>query len=217
MPKLCIALDTSIAQALELIDGLRGYPVVFKVGYRLFISHHRNIVDAVKEAGFELFLDLKLNDIPNTMREATVSVKDLGADYLTLHTLAGFSALRECVQVKSRLKLIGVTVLTSLSEEDMEEIGLCQDSKRFLATLAQRAGLDGIVCSGKELEEFKDINLMKVVAGVRLSEDSPHDQKRVVSLEEAINLGADMIVMGRSILLSQSPIKTIDKILMTIS
>lgn len=217
MPRLCIALDTSIGQALELISVLRGYPIVFKVGYRLFVSHHRNIVDAIKEAGFELFLDLKLNDIPNTMREATISVKDLGADYLTVHTLAGLSALRECASVKSRLKLLGVTVLTSLSEEEMQEVGLCPDSKRILAQIAYRAGLDGIVCSGKELEDFKDINLMKVVAGIRLDNDSPHDQKRVVSLEDAIRLGADMIVMGRSIILSQSPIKTVDKILMTLS
>ncbi len=174
MAKLCFALDTDFEKALELIKALEGYPVVIKVGYKLFISHHRNITDRVKEGGFELFLDLKLHDIPNTVREGVLSAKELGADYLTLHISAGRQALREAIRVKGGLKLLGVSLLTSLDEEDLRELGYCkarQEHVLDLARLALGEGIDGIVCSGMELKLLRETfgsSFLAVVPGVRL-------------------------------------------------
>ncbi len=220
MAKLCIALDTNLQQAKDLLRSLRGYPLVFKVGYKLFICHHRTITDSVKEEGFELFLDLKLHDIPNTVKEGVLSAKDLGADYLTVHASAGRNALRSAVEVKGKIKLLGVTLLTSLGEEDLEDIGLCRSREEQvlkLAGLALEEGFDGIVCSGMELSYIRQ-GLQKpflaVVPGVRLEGEPADDQKRVVSLEEALRAGADMVVMGRSILRAENPVKKVEEILL---
>ncbi|MFN3264624.1 MAG: orotidine-5'-phosphate decarboxylase, partial [Aquificaceae bacterium] len=195
MARLCVALDTNLQQAKDLVKALRGYPVIFKVGYKLFICHHRAITDSIKEEGFELFLDLKLHDIPNTVKEGVLSAKDLGADYLTLHASSGRQALRSAVEVKGRLKLLGVTLLTSLGEEDFRDIGLCRSREEQVLQMAELAldeGLDGIVCSGKEVGYLKEKILkpfLAVVPGVRLEGEPAEDQKRVVSLEEALQAG----------------------------
>ncbi|MEN3028462.1 MAG: orotidine-5'-phosphate decarboxylase [Aquificaceae bacterium] len=223
MAKLCIALDTNLPQALELLSSLKGYPLVFKVGYKLFISHHRTITDRVKEKGFELFLDLKLHDIPNTVREGVLSARDLGADYLTLHISSGKEALRQAVEVKGKLKLLGVSLLTSLGEEDMRDLGVCEEREKHvlkLAKLALESGFEGIVCSGKEvrlLREGLEKPFMAVVPGIRLEGEPAEDQKRVVSLEEALQAGADMVVMGRSILKAENPIKRVEELLFRIT
>ncbi len=220
MAKLCIALDTNLQQAKDLVRSLRGYPLLFKVGYKLFICHHRAITDYIKEEGFELFLDLKLHDIPNTVKEGVLSAKELGADYLTIHISAGKSALRSAVEVKGKLKLLGVTLLTSLDDEDIQDIGLCRDREEqvfHLTELALREGFDGIVCSGRELSYLKEKAskpFIAVVPGVRLEGDPVEDQKRVVSLEEALSAGADIIVMGRSILRAENPVKKVEEILL---
>lgn len=220
MAKLCIALDTNLQQAKDLVKSLRGYPVIFKVGYKLFICHHREITDTIKEEGFELFLDLKLHDIPNTVKEGVLSAKDLGADYLTVHTASGRQALRSAVEVKGKVKLLGVTLLTSLGEEDFVDIGLCRSREEQVLALAKLAldeGFDGIVCSGREVSFLKERiqkPFLAIVPGVRLEGEPAEDQKRVVSLEEAMKAGADIIVMGRSILRSENPLKKVDEILL---
>ncbi|MCS6998930.1 MAG: orotidine-5'-phosphate decarboxylase [Aquificaceae bacterium] len=223
MAKLCIALDTNLSQALELLSSLKGYPLVFKVGYKLFISHHRTITDKVKEKGFELFLDLKLHDIPNTVKEGVLSARDLGADYLTLHISSGREALKQAVEVKGKLRLLGVSLLTSLEEEDLKDIGVCEEREKQvlnLARLALESGLEGIVCSGKEvrfLKERLERPFLAVVPGIRLEGEPPEDQKRVVSFEEALQTGADMLVMGRSILRAENPIKRVEELLLRIA
>ncbi|RMH81200.1 MAG: orotidine-5'-phosphate decarboxylase [Acidobacteria bacterium] len=223
MAKLCIALDTNLPQAYDLISSLRGYPIIFKVGYKLFLSHYRTITDKVKEEGFELFLDLKLHDIPNTVREGVSSAKDLGADYLTLHISSGRSAIREAVQIKGKIRLLGVTLLTSLEKEDMEELGMCLDKDEHVLRLAQlglEEGLDGIVCSGRELPLLRErlgSSFLAVVPGIRLEGEEAQDQKRTVSLQEALSAGADILVMGRSILRSENPIKRVEEVLLILS
>ncbi len=223
MAKLCIALDTNLQQAKDLIRALRGYPVIFKVGYKLFISYHREITDYIKEEGFELFLDLKLHDIPNTVREGTLSAKDLGADYLTVHTSSGRQALRSAVEVKGKVKLLGVTLLTSLDDEDLKEFGLCRGREEqafYLTELALEEGFDGVVCSGREVSYLKEKlskPFLAVVPGVRLEGEPAEDQKRVVSLEEALEAGADIIVMGRSILRAENPVKRVEEILLRLA
>ncbi len=223
MAKLCIALDTNLPQALELIKALRGYPLIFKVGYKLFISHHRAITDRVKENNFELFLDLKLHDIPNTVKEGVLSAKDLGADYLTIHISSGEEALRQAVAVKGRVKLLGVSLLTSLSEEDLKSMGVCLSKEQYVLSLAKRAvelGVDGVVCSGQEVKRLKEgieKSFMAVVPGIRLEGDPIEDQKRVVDIEGALQSGADILVMGRSILRAQNPVKRMEEILLKLA
>ncbi|MFN3870666.1 MAG: orotidine-5'-phosphate decarboxylase [Aquificaceae bacterium] len=223
MAKLCIALDTSLPQALNLLEALRGYPLIFKVGYKLFISYHRAITDRVKENNFELFLDLKLHDIPNTVREGVLSAKDLGADYLTIHISSGEEALKEAVGVKGKVKLLGVSLLTSLKEEDIKSMGVCLGKDEYVLSLAKRAvelGVDGIVCSGQEVKKLKEgieKSFIAVVPGIRLEGDPTEDQKRVVDIESALQGGADILVMGRSILRAENPVKRVEEILLKLT
>ncbi|SHK57348.1 orotidine-5'-phosphate decarboxylase [Thermocrinis minervae] len=205
MAKLCLALDLPSEKAKEVLFSLKGYPLVIKVGYKLFISHHRAITDLVKELGFELFLDLKLHDIPNTVKEGVLSARDLGADYLTLHILSGKQALREAVKVKGNTKLLGVSVLTSLTEEDLEDLGFCSSLEEEvvrLVSLGMSEGIDGVVCSGLEAPKIKDLfpHAFVVVPGVRFRGDEVQDQKRVLFLEDLPKGVVDMVVMGRSLL-----------------
>ena len=217
MPKLCIALDTDYDKAVELIKALKNKPIIFKVGYKLFISYHRRITDLIKREGFELFLDLKLNDIPNTIKDGVMSAAELGADYLTVHITSGREALEEAVKVAKGIKLLGVTLLTSLEEDHVKGWGVCiskEDHILNLASLALGCGIEGLVCSGKELPLLKSkFNFFAVVPGVRLYGEPQDDQKRVVGIEEAIKNGADMIVMGRSILKAEDPIRKVEEIL----
>lgn len=223
MAKLCIALDTNLQQALDLVGSLKGYPLVFKVGYKLFISHHRAITDRVKEYGFELFLDLKLHDIPNTVKEGVISAKELGADYLTVHTSSGKEAMRQATEVKGKVKLLGISLLTSLGDEDLKEVGVCrkrEDHVLHLAELALHAGFEGVVCSGHEVRLLKERlkrPFVAVVPGIRLEGEPAEDQKKVVSLEEALHAGADMVVMGRSILRAENPIKRVEELLLRLA
>ena len=174
MAKLCVALDTNLPQALELVKSLRGYPLIFKIGYKLFISHHRAITDKVKENGFELFLDLKLHDIPNTVKDGILSAKDLGADYLTVHLSSGKEALSQAVSSKGKLKLLGVSLLTSLEKEDIKEMGVCLERYEYVLNLVIKgaeAGVDGVVCSGHEarmIREKMPVGFLIVVPGIRL-------------------------------------------------
>ncbi|MFN3975927.1 MAG: orotidine-5'-phosphate decarboxylase [Aquificaceae bacterium] len=223
MAKLCIALDTNLPQALDLVKSLRGYPLIFKVGYKLFICHHRAITDKVKENGFELFLDLKLHDIPNTVKEGVLSAKDLGADYLTVHLSSGKEAMIQAVSSKGKLKLLGVSLLTSLEEEDLKEMGVCVGREDYVMGLVKKGvewGLDGVVCSGYEARMIREKvppGFLIVVPGIRLEGESKDDQKRVVSVEEALESGADIIVMGRSVLRAENPIKRVEEILLRIT
>lgn len=223
MAKLCIALDTNLPQALDLVKALRGYPLIFKVGYKLFISHHRAITDKIKENSFELFLDLKLHDIPNTVKEGVLSAKDLGADYLTVHLSSGREALRQALGSKGKLKLLGVSLLTSLEEEDLKEMGVCFKREEYVLNLVRKGvelGMDGIVCSGYEARSIRENiagSFLIVVPGIRLEGEPADDQKRVVSLEEALHAGADILVMGRSVLRAENPIKKVEEILLRIT
>ncbi len=218
MAKLCIALDTDIDTAESILESLRGFPLIFKVGYKLFISHHRRITDKVKDLGFELFLDLKLHDIPNTMKNGVISAQSLGADYLTIHLMSGRKSIREAVEVKKKVKLLGVTVLTSMTQEDLDQVGIkvsLEDEVLALAKLGIQEGIDGVVCSGHEVSTLKASlgkEFLAVVPGIRLTGDASNDQRRVVTPQEAIKNGADILVMGRSITESDNPVKAVERV-----
>lgn len=216
MAKLCIALDTHIEKALSLIEALAGLPIVFKVGPSMILDHHRRVVDAVKERGFELFLDLKLHDIPNTVALAVESAERLSADYLTLHLSSGYEALKAAVEVRKKIKLLGVALLTSLDEDFLRDVGVCLSKDEYFTKLMDvgiKAGIDGFVCSVYELPIVKERGFMAVVPGVRIEGDPTDDQKRVATLREAVEGKADMVVVGRSILRAEDPIKRVEEIL----
>jgi len=222
MAKLCIALDTEFERAREFVKAVRGYPVIFKVGYKLFISHHRAITDLIKEEGFELFLDLKLHDIPNTVRNGVLSCQELGADYLTIHAFSGREAIRSAVEVKGNVKLLGVSILTSINENFLKGLGLSlpiQELVFRLASMVVEEGFDGVVCSGKEVELLKKTikrDFIAVVPGISLTKNV-RDHARSVSLEEALQRGADIVVIGRDILEDKDPIKKTEEVLLYVS
>lgn len=217
MAKLCVALDVEYSRAREFLKSLSGLPIVVKVGPKLFLEAGRDICNAVKEEGFELFLDLKLHDIPNTVRLAVEQAQKIGADYLTLHTLGGREMLREAVSAGDSINLLGVTLLTSHDEEYMKFLkstfSSVEDMVIYLAKQAHETGLDGVVCSAGEVRKVKEkTSLFTVVPGIRLS-SRRHDQKRVYGPREAVKEGADMIVMGRDIYLSSEPKKVVEDVL----
>ncbi len=220
MAKLCVALDVDPEKALYFVDLLSSEPVVFKVGPVLFLRGGPGIINGIKEAGREVFLDLKLHDIPNTVGGAVSVAEDMGVDYLTIHTLVGHEAMEEAVRRATRVKLIGVTLLTSHDEGYLSYLRSGFKSIRemvlHLAKTAKEIGLKGVVCSAGEVYEVKKATgLFTVVPGVRVSAH-PGDQRRVSTPEEAAELGADMIVMGREIYSSRDPLKVVRYVLKSI-
>jgi orotidine-5'-phosphate decarboxylase len=213
--KLIVALDVKDeASAKDAFQKLQGTVSVVKIGLELYTQEGREIVKRAVGEGFKVFLDLKFHDIPNTVAKAIEQVADLGAFMTNVHTLGGLPMMQKAKEALEGKQLgdkqpllIGVTVLTSHDEEsftrDLGVTGTIQDSVLRFASLAKRAGLDGVVASPQELELIKK-NLgqdFKVVTpGVRPEWASKGDQKRVMTPGEAISKGADYIVVGRPIM-----------------
>lgn len=221
MKKLAIALDfTEIEEAERFLYDVEDKEIVIKVGYSLFVKYGKDITDFIKSRGFELFLDLKLHDIPNTIYNGVKGAIYAGADYLTIHTLGGVEMLEKAVEAKkgSSLKLLGVTLLTSHDDTYLDYIGTKYSLKELAANLAREAvdiGIDGIVCSVNEVKELKsEINkdFIAVTPGIRTEKIKKDDQKRVATPEEAIKLGSDMIVVGRPIIRAENPNQKIKEI-----
>ncbi len=167
-----------------------------KVGLEMFVSEGPNVINRLKDEGWKVFLDLKLHDIPNTVKEATKSAGEIGADYLTIHISSSKEALYEASSNKKEdLKLLGVSsALTSkaIDEETSKKVQLEFE-------LAKESNLDGIICPPSEI--IKSINIFDLIVspGIRLKDDLSNDQKNITTPEKAIADGASYIVMGRSI------------------
>jgi orotidine-5'-phosphate decarboxylase len=165
----------------------------------------------VQKRGAKVFLDLKLHDIPETVARAVASATSLGAELLTVHTAGGFEMMRRAVEVaKGKPGILGVTVLTSLSEEDLRADGIAGTMREAVvrrAKLAEKAGAAGIVCSPQEVAEVRAASgtLALVVPGVRPAGAALGDQKRVATPASAIASGADYLVVGRPIRDAQKP------------
>jgi orotidine-5'-phosphate decarboxylase len=210
-PKIFIACDTVNPKKLVEIIKLsknNKLKICYKVGLEFFLSPNgRSLISKIK--GKEIFLDLKLNDIPNTCSAAIKSLSDLkNITYLTVHINGGLDMLRAVKKAtrkfNKRLKILGVTVLTSFSNLSIKKIGYTKSIKELVkkqASLAKLAQLDGIVCSGYEAKFLKKIckNMEIVSPGIRFLGDDNGDQKRVITPKEAFRNGATSIVMGRSI------------------
>ena len=193
-----------------------------KVGKELHTAAGPQVVDALMHQGFDVFLDLKFHDIPNTVASACRVAASQGVWMLNVHASGGsrmMLAAREAVDLAStKPLLIGVTVLTSLSDAELPEIGLvgsAADNVMRLAMLTKQCGLDGVVCSAQEATSLRaalGAEFQLVTPGIRLEGDSKGDQQRVVTPVNAINSGADFLVIGRSISHAKDPVATLHSI-----
>lgn len=220
---LIVALDVpDRAAAVRMTEQLSGHVGYFKIGLELFISEGPRLVEEIRDQGEKIFLDLKLHDIPNTVRGAVRSACRLGVDMLTIHTSGGShmlsAASQEATQSKSPPLLLGVTALTSLSEDEMRKLGVSGSMEQWveqLAELAQNSGMGGIVASSKELPLLhrKFHNKLKfVIPGIRPAGTAIQDQSRTATPAEAIRAGADYVVVGRPILQAPNPAQAADSI-----
>ncbi len=218
--KLIVALDVGdIKSAKKLINELAPVVDIFKVGMQLFTAYGPEIVKTVEKAGARVFLDLKLFDIPNTMINAIHEAQKLGVWAVTVHTMSGDEAMRKLAMVQPRPILLGVTVLTSFNDNDMDKIGInrsISEQVACLASMAQGAGLDGAIASGREIKTLRKVcgdDFIIITPGIRPMNVSDDDQKRVMTPNEAISKGADYIVVGRPIVHAGDPLKITKAIL----
>lgn len=221
--RLIVALDfPDAAQAMVLVGRLEGRCRWFKVGLELYLSAGNSVVNALKELGFSVFLDLKLHDIPNTVAGAVRSAGGLGADLLTVHASGGPAMLEAAAEAAARLTdppiLLAVTVLTSMDSTQLAATGVPDspaDQALRLAKVAHTAGIRGMVCSPEEASvmrrELPDSIL--VTPGIRPVGAGVEDQKRVATPSAALAAGADYLVVGRPITQAQKPDLAVEAIL----
>ncbi len=218
--RIIVSLDFANAEsAFKLIDKLDAKKCRLKVGKELFTSVGPQFVEKLVMRGFDVFLDLKYHDIPNTVARACSAAAELGVWMLNVHASGGREMLTRARQAiddsSNKPLLIAVTVLTSLSSEDLLEIGLKQsvdEQVRRLASLSQSTGLDGIVCSAQEAASMREnlgSNFKLITPGIRLANDSRDDQKRIMTPAKAISAGSDYLVVGRPITQAHDPLQVL--------
>lgn len=207
-----VALDTTdLDRAKALAAKVRNHVGGLKLGLEFFCANGPDGVRAMGEFGLPVFLDLKLHDIPNTVAKAIQALRPLEPAILTVHAGGGRAMLEDAkAAAPSGTKVVGVTVLTSLDDEDLAATGVSGDARaqvERLAGLAREAGLDGLVCSGREVAAAKKLwpDGFFVVPGVRLGEGGLGDQKRVVTPRAALDAGASVLVIGRPITGADDP------------
>jgi orotidine-5'-phosphate decarboxylase len=220
--RVIVALDTAnLRFAKKLVRTLKDSIKVFKIGTELFTSHGPKAINIVRDAGAEVFLDLKFHDIPNTVAQSARAAVRLGVFMFNVHASGGLQMMQEaCVASadeasKNNLrapKLIAVTLLTSLSQEEMnQEIGIpgsVDDTALRFAELVRKAGLDGVVASAMEVKKLKSkmgAGFLIVTPGIRPTWAEKGDQTRVVGPRQAFELGSDFIVIGRPITEAKDP------------
>ncbi len=234
--KIIVALDVpKEIQAREIISQLRNEVGGFKIGLQLFTAASASFAREMAKAHVKIFLDLKFHDIPNTVAKAAVEAARLGIWMFNIHTIGGSEMMLRTVDEmrdvceKERLiapKIIGVTVLTSSNDENLQEIGIkakTSDQVLKLAHLASKCGLDGVVASSQEVktirQEIENKRFLIVTPGIRPANfrntkaDSEDDQKRIMTPGEAIQAGSDYLVIGRPILKSKNLISTVKEII----
>jgi orotidine-5'-phosphate decarboxylase len=219
--KIIVALDVATKEkALELVEKLSDTISFFKIGLQLYTAEGPEIVRAVLLTGSKVWLDLKLHDIPNTVARAVESASNLGVRMLTIHLSGGSEMVRAAVAARANnMLLLGVTVLTSATEQTLREIGIADnvdDQVLRLSKLGVEGGVDGVVASPHEIKllraKFSD-KIKIVVPGIRPSWSEAGDQKRVMSPREALDAGADYLVIGRPIIGHPKPREAAFKIL----
>jgi orotidine-5'-phosphate decarboxylase len=219
--EIIVALDTaSGGRALDLVRSLRGQISIFKVGLELYTATGPSIVREIKGLGAEVFLDLKFHDIPNTVARAAAEAARMGVAMLDVHLSGGAAMIRRAVdeveaactlnQIR-RPALLGITVLTSLGDESLPPLGIhrtAHEQVLALAALGQEAGLDGVVASPRELQSLRSrlgSDFVLVTPGIRPEGAPVDDQVRTLTPREAVEAGADYLVIGRPITGADSP------------
>lgn len=221
--KVMVAVDVdSREKALALAERLQGSGCRLKVGMELYHAAGAGIIQELKEKGFPIFLDLKLHDIPHTVARAVGVLAGYGADMLTIHCGGGYEMMARAVEaadevkrqrgLKERMKMIGITVLTSLDEERLhKELGVGRampDQVAALAELGQKAGLDGVVASAQEssfLRRRLGPDFLVITPGIRPKGSATHDQARTLTPREALAAGSSYLVVGRPITQALDP------------
>lgn len=221
-PEIIIALDFPTGKkALSFLDLFEGEQLYVKVGMELFYSEGPSIVRAIKAGGHKVFLDLKLHDIPNTVKSSMKVLASVGADMVNVHAAGGIRMMKAAVEGledgstgAERPEIIAVTQLTSTDQETMNSElkinGELRDVVLAYARNAQEAGLDGVVCSAWESEEIHagtSDSFITVTPGIRLLGDAKGDQSRVATPARAKEMGSDYLVIGRSITKADDPVK----------
>ena len=204
-----VAVDTNNhKRAGEIVNATKNYIYGAKFGLEFFCSRGgREAIKKFKNKNIKIFLDLKLKDIPNTVYKAIKSLKDISPDYLTIHASGGLEMMKAAkkaqLETNKKMKILAVTILTSLTNKDLKQMGSNTPIQRQVQKLAQTARLakiHGIVCSAHEITKVKKVskNFEIVVPGIRIS-NKVQDQKRVMSPKQALKLGATHLVIGRDI------------------
>jgi orotidine-5'-phosphate decarboxylase len=226
---IIFALDVeSWDEAQRFVEELRDWVWGFKIGKELFTWMGPKVVDLVQERGGKVFLDLKYHDIPATVARASAMATRLRVSMFNLHALGGLKMMRVAVEASHEVAqkeglpfpiILGVTVLTSLRAGDLSQVGITKPLEEeviVLASLAQRAGLDGVVASPLEIKSLREAcgeDMVIVTPGVRLHRRPQHDQARVMTPLQAVDAGADYVVIGRPIRDAADPLKTTQEIL----
>ena len=219
-----IALDyANESDMLSFVDQIDPAMCRLKVGKEMFTHFGPNVVKTLADRNFDVFLDLKFHDIPNTVAKAVAAAAELGVWMVNVHAQGGskmMEAARKELETFGNEKplLIAVTILTSMSEEDLKGLGYTETPEQLvakLAKLAHQSGLDGVVSSSKEASMIKDLcgkNFVTVTPGIRPKGSSTDDQKRVLTPEEAVHKGADYLVIGRPITKHENPLEQLKAI-----
>ncbi|MHA7927638.1 MAG: orotidine-5'-phosphate decarboxylase [Marinobacter sp.] len=223
-PKIIVALDfPSQNPALELVDKLDPSKCRLKVGKELFTRSGPQLVEGLQRRGFEVFLDLKFHDIPNTTSAAVAAAADLGVWMVNVHASGGekmMAACRERLETfgTDRPLLIAVTVLTSMNAEDLAGIGITDSPEAQvsrLATLTKNCGLDGVVCSAQEAPKLKaeqGADFKLITPGIRPVTADKGDQQRIMTPTDALKVGSDYLVIGRPITQASDPLAALEAI-----
>jgi len=222
--RIFVALDTTNAdEAVTMAEKLNGLVGGVKIGKEFFTAHGPAEVNRVAATGMPVFLDLKYHDIPNTVAGAIRAALTMKPFMLNVHASGGAAMMKAAASAAAgagehKPLLIAVTVLTSLGDEDLGAMGITGSAEKQvvrLARLTQDCGLDGVVCSAREVTALRAAcgeNFKLVVPGIRPAWASPDDQKRIVTPSDAIRMGADYLVIGRPITSAPDPVEAVKKI-----
>lgn len=219
--KIILALDTIDEARIDyLLEDLRDFIDIVKIGFQTFIYFGHDIVKRVQDKGYNVFLDIKLHDIPNTVEKAVESAAKLNVHMLTVHIWGGEEMLKRASTISKQLngpKILGVTVLTSMDDNSLKKLNFNQSIESivpYLANFGKNAGIDGVISSPHEIEKIRHIcgdDFLIVTPGIRFSKGSD-DQKRTMTPQEAIEKGANYIVVGRPILELAKPSSFFDRL-----
>ncbi|UNB92277.1 MAG: orotidine-5'-phosphate decarboxylase [gamma proteobacterium endosymbiont of Trioza apicalis] len=222
---IIVALDYSnINKAINFIKKISPNECKIKIGKEIFISYGPYIIKKIKKMGFDIFLDLKFHDIPSTVAKAVNAAAKLGVWMINIHALGGIKMM---IAAKKELKkfkknkplLVAVTTLTSMNNKNLNELGINNNIKNYtikLAKLAQKCGLDGVICSPKEIKQLRyscGKNFILITPGIRPLNSKIYDQKRILTPLKAQQLNVNYMVIGRPITKSINPSKTLKNII----